>query len=73
MKAPFGRRLCEVVANRASGGYRLFSLADPDGPEPAPGQFYMLAAERGWGGGRPFLPRAFSVADAGPGGGGGGG
>ena len=33
---------------------------------PRAGQFYMLAAERGWGGGgeRPFLPRAFSVADA---------
>jgi NAD(P)H-flavin reductase len=33
---------------------------------PAAGQFYMLAAESGWGGerGRPYVARAFSVADA---------
>jgi dihydroorotate dehydrogenase electron transfer subunit len=70
--APWGRRLCPVTANRDSGGYRLFSLLDADGPEPSPGQFYMLAAERRWerGGGRPFLPRALSVADAGTGDGG---
>jgi dihydroorotate dehydrogenase (NAD+) catalytic subunit len=68
MTAPFGRRACEVTANRASGGYRVFSLLDREGPEPQPGQFYMLATERGWGEGgeRPFLPRAFSVADADP-------
>jgi NAD(P)H-flavin reductase len=66
--APLGRRLCEVVANRASGGYRLFSLLDAEGPMPRAGQFYMLAAERDWGasGGRPYLPRAFSVAMAEP-------
>jgi len=66
--APFGRRLCEVVGNRPSGGYRLFSLLDTEGPAPRPGQFYMLAAERDWGagGGRPYLPRAFSVAIAEP-------
>lgn len=66
MSAPFGRRLCEVAENRASGGYRVFSLRDREGPEPAPGQFYMLAAARGWegAGGRPFLPRAISVAEA---------
>lgn len=66
MTAPFGRRLCEVVGNRPSGGYRLFSLLDAEGPSPAPGQFYMLAAERDWGAaaGRPYLPRAFSVAMA---------
>ena len=66
MTAPFGRRACQVTASRASGGYRVFSLLDPEGPEPLPGQFYMLAAERHWEGrgGRPFLPRAFSVADA---------
>jgi dihydroorotate dehydrogenase electron transfer subunit len=65
--APFGRRLCETVENRASGGYRLFSLHDPMGPEPLPGQFYMLATERHWeeSEGRPFLPRALSVALAG--------
>jgi dihydroorotate dehydrogenase electron transfer subunit len=64
--APFGRRLCEVTRNIASGGYRIFSALDPAGPEPAAGQFYMLAADSGWGGaeGRPYLARAFSVADA---------
>ncbi len=64
--APFGRRVCEVVDNHASGGYRVFSLRDGTGPAPAAGQFYMLATERGWQqrSERPFLPRAFSVADA---------
>jgi dihydroorotate dehydrogenase (NAD+) catalytic subunit len=68
MTAPFGRRLCEVSENRASGGYRVFSLIDGEGPEPLPGQFYMLASERQWAvdGGRPFLPRAISVAESGP-------
>jgi dihydroorotate dehydrogenase subfamily 1 len=68
MTAPFGRRLCEVSESRASGGYRLFSLVDPEGPEPQPGQFYMLATEAHWeqSGGRPFLPRALSVAECGP-------
>jgi dihydroorotate dehydrogenase (NAD+) catalytic subunit len=68
MSAPFGRRLCEVAENRVSGGYRIFSLIDREGEAPAPGQFYMLASERGWGegGGRPYLPRAISVAEAAP-------
>lgn len=68
MTAPFGRRLCEVSENRESGGYRLFSLIDKEGPEPQPGQFYMLATERHWeqAGARPFLPRALSVAEASP-------
>jgi dihydroorotate dehydrogenase electron transfer subunit len=68
MTAPFGRRLCEVSENRATGGYRLFSLLDQDGPEPLAGQFYMLATEDHWeqGGQRPFLPRALSVAETGP-------
>lgn len=68
MTAPFGRRLCEVSRNEASGGYRLFSLIDADGPEPQPGQFYMLATEHHWeqSGARPFLPRALSVAEASP-------
>jgi dihydroorotate dehydrogenase electron transfer subunit len=68
MTAPFGRRACEVTESRASGGYRVFSLLDREGPEPRPGQFYMLAAESHWeqSGGRPYLPRAFSVADADP-------
>jgi dihydroorotate dehydrogenase (NAD+) catalytic subunit len=66
--APWGRRLCEVAENHASGGYRVFSLLDQDGPAPQPGQFYMLATEQHWEerGGRPFLPRAFSVADIDP-------
>ncbi len=68
MSAPFGRRLCEVAENRVSGGYRIFSLIDREGPAPEPGKFYMLAGERGWGegGGRPFLPRAISVAETAP-------
>jgi dihydroorotate dehydrogenase (NAD+) catalytic subunit len=68
MTAPFGRRLCEVTENRASGGYRVFSLLDREGPEPEPGQFYMLATEEHWErrAQRPFLPRALSVAETGP-------
>jgi dihydroorotate dehydrogenase electron transfer subunit len=68
MTAPLGRRLCEVGENRASGGYRVFSLLDREGPEPRPGQFYMLAAAAHWAGAgeRPFLPRAISVAETGP-------
>ena len=64
--APFGRRRAEVVASEASGGYRIISAVDDPGPLPAAGQFYMLAAAEHWGGdgGRPFLPRAFSVAAA---------
>jgi dihydroorotate dehydrogenase electron transfer subunit len=63
--APFGRRLCEVTRNDPSGGYRVISALDGEGPEPEPGQSYMLATESGWGGedGRPYLARAFSVAD----------
>ena len=68
MTAPFGRRLCEVAENQVSSGYRIFSLVDRDGLSPEPGQFYMLASEQGWGdgGGRPFLPRAISVAETAP-------
>jgi dihydroorotate dehydrogenase (NAD+) catalytic subunit len=64
--APWGRRLCEVTESHPSGGYHVFSLLDREGPQPLPGQFYMLAAERHWEeyGQRPFLPRALSVADA---------
>jgi NAD(P)H-flavin reductase len=64
-QAPLGRRLGEIVAVRELGVYRVITVADPEGPAPAPGQFAMLAADRGWGGGedeRPFLSRAFSVA-----------
>lgn len=64
--APLGRRRCEVASNGATGGYRLISALDADGPLPRAGQFYMLSTDR-WGGGggeRPYLPRAFSVAEA---------
>jgi dihydroorotate dehydrogenase electron transfer subunit len=68
MTAPFGRRLCKVAESRDSGGYRIFSLVDPEGPEPLAGQFYMLATEDHWEqrAQRPFLPRALSVAETGP-------
>jgi dihydroorotate dehydrogenase electron transfer subunit len=66
--APFGRRLTTVAANEAVGAYRLITASDPDGPpDPRPGQFYMLAAEEGWGAGegeRTYLPRVFSLACA---------
>ncbi len=63
--APLGRRECRVVGRRETGGYVVFSALDADGPEPAAGQFYMLASEPWEGdGGRPFLARAFSVAAA---------
>jgi len=67
-RAPFGRRSCAVTANRGSGGYRVFSLLDREGPEPAAGQFYMLASAERWTarGGRAYLPRAISVAETGP-------
>jgi dihydroorotate dehydrogenase electron transfer subunit len=72
MTAQFGRRAARITDNRASGSYRVFSADDPEGPDPRAGQFYMLAAESGWGGDgeRPYLGRAFSVAlaERGPGG-----
>jgi dihydroorotate dehydrogenase electron transfer subunit len=65
--APFGRRACPVVANRAVGAYRVLEVADADGPVPQAGQFYMLATVQRWGAGageRPYIPRAFSVLRA---------
>ena len=66
--APFGRRLARIAAVERYGGYVLLWAADADGPpDPRPGQFYMLAAEHGWGAGadeRPWLPRAFSYCRA---------
>ncbi|HET8759403.1 MAG TPA: hypothetical protein VFM58_25515 [Solirubrobacteraceae bacterium] len=59
-----------MVERRDYGPYRVLTVADPDGPRPDPGQFYMLTAAERWGGGvdeRPFLPRAFSVMRAGAG------
>jgi dihydroorotate dehydrogenase electron transfer subunit len=58
-------RVLTVTGSEELGAYRLLRVADADGPKPAPGQFAMLAAVEGWGGGedeRPYLPRAFSVA-----------
>ena len=63
--APFGRRSVTLEAVRELGPYLVLEVADPEGPMPAPGQFAMLAAARGWGAGtdeRPYLPRAFSYA-----------
>jgi dihydroorotate dehydrogenase electron transfer subunit len=65
--APLGRRSTCVVERRDYGPYRVLTVADPEGPVPGPGQFYMLTAAERWGGGedeRPFLPRAFSVMKA---------
>ncbi|MGK2955660.1 MAG: dihydroorotate dehydrogenase electron transfer subunit [Solirubrobacterales bacterium] len=62
--APFNRRDCRVGESHVAGGYRVFTLIDEEGPEPAPGQFYMLTTTGTTGSfsGRPFLPRAISVA-----------
>jgi NAD(P)H-flavin reductase len=59
------RRAVRVTGNEALGAYNVLRVEDPQIGEPAPGQFAMLAAVEGWGGGedeRPFLARAFSVA-----------
>jgi dihydroorotate dehydrogenase electron transfer subunit len=64
-QAPFARRLLTVSGVQELGAYRVLRVEDPDGPQPEPGQFAMLAASERWGGGegeRPYLPRAFSVA-----------
>lgn len=61
--APLGRRRVRVTGADDAGAYRILHAADPAGPLPQPGQFYMLAAVEGWGAGRderPYLPRAFS-------------
>jgi NAD(P)H-flavin reductase len=64
--APFGRRAAQVVAVEDLGAYRVLHVEDPEASAPGPGQFFMLAAVERWGGegGRPFLPRAFSVLRA---------
>ena len=62
--APFGRRTLVVAERRALGPYVVLVVGDPGGPAPAPGQFSMLAAAEGWGGGedeRPYLPRAVDL------------
>ncbi|HWD75847.1 MAG TPA: dihydroorotate dehydrogenase electron transfer subunit [Solirubrobacteraceae bacterium] len=70
VQAPFGARRARVTANERHGAYTVLRCADPSGPRPQAGQFYMLSAAERWGGGeaeRPFLPRAFSVLRAGGG------
>jgi len=65
--APFGRRRVSVTGADDVGAYRVIHAADPDGPQPWPGQFYMLATAARWGAGkdeRPYLPRAFSFLHA---------
>ncbi len=60
--APFGRRVAAVLSRRLVGPYVVVGVAE-EAPV-APGQFYMLSAVEGWGGGadeRPFLPRAISA------------
>ncbi len=67
VQAPFGRRTAPVTARERYGSYVVLRVSDPGGPRPGAGQFYMLAAAERWGGGeggRPFLPRAFSVLRA---------
>jgi dihydroorotate dehydrogenase electron transfer subunit len=71
VQAPFGRRGVSITGREQHGAYTVLRAADPEGPRPQAGQFYMLTAAERWGGGdgeRPFLPRAFSVLRA-PGGG----
>jgi dihydroorotate dehydrogenase electron transfer subunit len=66
--APPERRVATVSGVERLGAYELITALDRFGPaDPRPGQFYMLAAAREWGGGgdeRPYLPRAFSYARA---------
>jgi NAD(P)H-flavin reductase len=65
--APLGARVAPVTSSSRYGAYVVLECADPDGPLPQPGQFYMLMAAERWGGGageRPWLPRAFSVLRA---------
>jgi dihydroorotate dehydrogenase electron transfer subunit len=65
--APPERRVARVSGVERLGAYHVLGAEDGGGPEPQPGQFYMLSSEAGWGGGegeRPYLPRAFSFARA---------
>jgi dihydroorotate dehydrogenase electron transfer subunit len=65
--APPERRVARVSGVERLGAYYVIGAEDASGPEPRPGQFYMLSSARGWGGQRderPYLPRAFSYARA---------
>jgi NAD(P)H-flavin reductase len=60
------RKKAAVLDARRIGAYAHLTCENP-GPDPRPGQFYMLATVDRWGGGeaeRPFLPRAFSYLRA---------
>jgi NAD(P)H-flavin reductase len=62
---PLQRRELIVAGVQRLGAYHVLRVADTGGPEPLAGQFAMLAAMDGWGGGqdeRPFLSRALSIA-----------
>jgi dihydroorotate dehydrogenase electron transfer subunit len=64
--APFGRRIAPVLSRAELGAYVVLEVGD-DCVAALPGQFYMLAAVEGWGGGdaeRPFLARAISALRA---------
>lgn len=65
---PLGRRRARVTGSEDDGAFRLLSVVDREGPEPLPGQFYMVARAPDWQGvnGRPYLPRALSFVEAGP-------
>ena len=68
-RGPPARTRCarsSTTARRAATGSSRRST--PPAPSRSAGQFYMLAAADGWGqrDGRPYLPRAFSVAEAQP-------
>jgi dihydroorotate dehydrogenase electron transfer subunit len=65
VSTPFGRRLLPVVRNETLGAYSLLWVQDEREISPRPGEFAMIAAAQGWGGGRderPWLARAFSIA-----------
>lgn len=67
VQAPFGARTASLTGIERHGAYTVLRCADPAGPRPGAGQFYMLRAAQRWGGGaaeRPYLPRAFSVLRA---------
>lgn len=63
-RPPLGRRVAPVSDNRADGAFEALTVVDREGPEPLPGQFYMVSRAPDWrgSGGRPYLPRALSFS-----------
>ena len=59
--APFTRRRLAVTGMDELGAYRVLRVADPDAPEPDPGQFAMLAAAERWGGGDEAATRKYAA------------